>query len=550
LYPPDHRHDVEEGSVLNSKRGRFAIAAYALLVCLLIYGSCVSTDSSAVGTLHPMTRDAQAALSGGQVPASRIPFQEKASPVPPSCSDCDVGNLSVGIAPWTPTFDASASALYVSDWTGGNAGTVSVVNVPLDFVVASLAVGIGPFQPALDPANGNLYVSNYGSDNVSVIAGANHTLVASVPVGREPEAAAVDPLTGQVFVANFGDGTVSVIDGSTNTVTAVLMVGGGPFTPTFDPSNGDMYLPTGSEVDVIAPNSASVVKSIPVGSDPAVLYDPENNQLYVANFGSATVSIIAGANNRVVSTLSVGTYPTIPVLDPTSGNVYVVNDGSNNVSVISGLTDTIVATIPVGRGPVSPAYDPGGGDMVVPNAYSDNVSIVSDGSLSVVATVAAGSNPATPVYVPTQHMMYVPNFFSDFLTEVGLAAPAVYPVTFVEAGLPSNTIWGMTSSVFGLATGFSSGSEISFPSPNGTYWYVANAVGGYAPSESNFTVSVRGEAVEVGVYFGPIRHAESPWELLEDPAFVAVGLTGGAILTLMVTRWRKRTSPPSATEPR
>lgn len=535
--------------MLNGHRRRQSCVATALVLWLIVLVTSVSVEASRPPNLDPRIQVPPGRPTTELTPPPTKFAQDEGGRTRPSCAGCVLGNISVGPGPWTPTYDPSTNDVYVSDWSGGNAGAVSLVSVPLDVVLASIPVGDGPFQPALDPANGYLYVSNYGSDNVSVIAGANRTLIDSIPVGSQPEPAAVDPLTGQVFIANSGAGTVSVIDGSTDRVSQILEVGGMPTTPTFDPSNGDMYLPTGGAVDVIAPSSAKVVASIPVGGNPAVLYDPVNNQLYVANFGSASVSIIDGATDRVTSTLAVGMFPTVPVLDPVTGEVYVVNDGSSNVSVISGLTDTIVATIPVGLGPESPAYDPGSGNLVVPDAGSRNLSIVSGVSHSVVATLKAGTNPGTPTYIPGQNVMFVPDYFSANLTIVGLAPPRVYSVTFVEHGLPGDTLWAMTSAAFGFSIEFSSAPEISFSSPNGSYWFVANFVQGYAPSESAFTVGVHGAAVLVDVDFAPTPHGSSLWALLEYTGLLVIGLAAGVVLTTVTTRRRIREKPPPRAGP-
>jgi YVTN family beta-propeller protein len=82
-------------------------------------------------------------------------------------------------------------------------------------------------------------------------------------------------------------------------------------------------------------------------------------RVYVANFGSDTVSVIDTATNTVIHTISgVGPEPIgVAVTQTLSGlrsrttvaKVYVVNLGAGTVSVISAASNTVIATInPVG----------------------------------------------------------------------------------------------------------------------------------------------------------------------------------------------------------
>lgn len=92
-------------------------------------------------------------------------------------------------------------------------------------VVATDTVGTYPAGIAVNPASNTIYVTNHDSNTVSVINGANNTVIAAVPVGNHPIAIGVNPVTNTIYVGNYGETTVSVISGVTNTVTATLTVG-------------------------------------------------------------------------------------------------------------------------------------------------------------------------------------------------------------------------------------------------------------------------------------------------------------------------------------
>jgi len=81
--------------------------------------------------------------------------------------------------------------------------------------------------------------------------------------------------------------------------------------------------------------------------------------VYVANYGSNTVSLIGLSNNTNWKTISVGSGPDAVAVS--SSNVYVANYGSNTVSVIGLTNQTIWKTITVGSSPeavaVSSSYN-------------------------------------------------------------------------------------------------------------------------------------------------------------------------------------------------
>jgi YVTN family beta-propeller protein len=55
----------------------------------------------------------------------------------------------------------------------------------------------------------------------------------------------------------------------------------------------------------------------------------------VANTFSNNVSVIDDSNNKVTTTISVGTNPYGIVYNPSNHHIYVANHGSNTISVIS-----------------------------------------------------------------------------------------------------------------------------------------------------------------------------------------------------------------------
>ncbi len=336
-----------------------------------------------------------------------------------------IAQVGVGSTPQFAAYDSGNGDVYVAN-TGAN--TVSVISGATNTVVgAPITVGTNPIGVAYDSGNGDVYVANNGAGTVSVISGATNAVVATVAVGTFPIGVGYDSGNGDVYVANYGAGTVSVISGATNAVVATVTVGSGPNGVGYDSGNGDVYVANygAGTVSVIStllgvgpslanlrgiPGGGAIGPSVAVGTYPYFMaFDPDNGDVYVANYGPSTVSVISGVTNAVVATVTVGTNPIGVAYDSGNGDVYVANDGSNNVSVIAGVTNTVVATVPVGTTPIGVAYDSGNGDVYVVNYGANTVSVISGVTNAVVVTVPVGTNPYGVAYDSGNGDVYVAN---------------------------------------------------------------------------------------------------------------------------------------------
>jgi YVTN family beta-propeller protein len=78
--------------------------------------------------------------------------------------------------------------VYVSN---GRGGTVSVIAVGPDSIIASIPVGDRPWGIALTPDGGKLYTANGPSNDVSVVDTDKLTVMKKVPVGKIPWGVAI-----------------------------------------------------------------------------------------------------------------------------------------------------------------------------------------------------------------------------------------------------------------------------------------------------------------------------------------------------------------------
>ena len=79
----------------------------------------------------------------------------------------------------------------------------------------------------------------------------------------------------------------------------------------------------------------TVVETISVGQGPIALeFNPENENMYVADYNSGSVSVIDSSNNTIGETIPVGQGPIALEFNPENENMYVANEKSGSVSVI------------------------------------------------------------------------------------------------------------------------------------------------------------------------------------------------------------------------
>lgn len=173
----------------------------------------------------------------------------------------------------------------------------------------SLTAGFGiSGDIAYDPEHQRMYVTRGGGPGiVDIIDTTSNTLDTTygpVIVGENPLLGiAYDPVHQTMYVSNSASDDVSVINTDTGldpneviaTISGITHAGG----LAYDPVNEEMYVTEWlaifpSNVRVIDTNTNALVGNpVRVGSIPeGIAYEPLHGRMYVANFGSDSVSVI------------------------------------------------------------------------------------------------------------------------------------------------------------------------------------------------------------------------------------------------------------------
>lgn len=162
---------------------------------------------------------------------------------------------------------------------------------------------------------------------------------------------------------------------------------------------------TGQRVDA---NASVFSRDIAVGSSPSALaLSADGRRMYVANTRNGSVSVIdtatykrVDANTSIFSTsIAVGSSPVALALSGT--RLYVANRGSNTVSVIDTTTNKVVDINPnvSGNQSISVGSAPGalalsGNRLYVANRSTSTVSVIDTSTNTVTNTIAGFSQPS------------------------------------------------------------------------------------------------------------------------------------------------------------
>ncbi len=207
-------------------------------------------------------------------------------------------------------------------------------------------------------------------------------------IGPNPTHATLFPNNSKVFVASAG----SVFSGGTDSIAF--------FNPVFQSTLG-----TGlGQVSTIA---------LPPGSQPVFVNTTQNNAVYVANFGTNSVSSVNTTSNVVTNTVAVGTNPVSLAETPNAFKLYVANQASNTVSTLSpvDLSNNTASGLVTGFTGVTPVW-------LIARGDSQKVYVLTqgDGQLVTIDVATDTVTSSLPVGAGANFMFIDPNLNRLYVT--------------------------------------------------------------------------------------------------------------------------------------
>jgi len=179
--------------------------------------------------------------------------------------------------------------------TGGDAGTVRIVDLKTLAIIGTLKTGKDPDSFAYDDVNKRVFIMNSASANATVVNAADGTLAGTVALDGQPEFVVADG-KGSVFVNITDKNQIVEIDGKALKVVHrwSLAPGEGPSGLAMDRKNRRLFSACDNlKMIVMNADTGKVVAALRTGAGTdAALFDPDTGNAFASAGGSATLTVI------------------------------------------------------------------------------------------------------------------------------------------------------------------------------------------------------------------------------------------------------------------
>lgn len=276
-------------------------------------------------------------------------------------------------------------------------GTLSVIDIASDQVVADIAVGKKPRGTAITPDGRLAYVSDQPNNRVVLVDLAARKVAGEVALGESPEGVGISPDGRWVVVAIEESNDVVFVDTQTKAVAFVVKVSGkNPEHAVFSPDGKQVFVSAeeGEAVNVIDFAKRADVARIPVGARPrGIAFSPDSARAYVAAENSDELYVIDTRKLEVLAKVKSGSRSNGVTAHPNGKWIFVSNGGAATVSVIDAASLTVIATVPVGQRPWNMALSPDGSKLYVACGRSGSVAVVDALKHVKLAEIPVGKLP-------------------------------------------------------------------------------------------------------------------------------------------------------------
>lgn len=274
-------------------------------------------------------------------------------------------------------------------------------------IVGRVPSGGAPHEIVASTDGKFAYISNYASQQlgllktISVIDLAAQKALPPVDLGALHAAHGLAFAGGKVYFTAEANKVIGCYDPATHQVDLVLGTG----------QNSTHMLVLAKDLKTIftaniASNSVSAlvqggsnnqwnVAAIPTGKGPeGIDLSPDGREVWAANSGDGTVSIIDAAAKKVIETLDVKTKHSNRLKFTPDGKLVLISDaGSDELVVVDARARKEQKRIKVGGGPEGILVQPDGSRAYVATSAENAVAVVDLRTLEVAGKIATGKDP-------------------------------------------------------------------------------------------------------------------------------------------------------------
>jgi YVTN family beta-propeller protein len=283
--------------------------------------------------------------------------------------------------------------------------SLAIVDPATKTVVARVATGEGPHEVAASSDGKFAYVTNYGGSTpgstLSVIDLAAQKEIHRVdlaPLGRPHGILFADD---KVYFTAELNKLIARYDPATNKLDWLLGVGQNrthmlvrtKYLNEFFTANVD----SGSVTAIEKSSDPSGWKetNIPVGrGSEGIDISPDDKEVWVANAGDGTVSVIDVATSKVIHTFNVHAKHSNRLKFTLDGKLVLISDpGTGELIVVDAATRKVIKQLDAGRGPGGILIAPGGALAYVALAGDNAVAIIDLLKLEIAGRIPTGQGP-------------------------------------------------------------------------------------------------------------------------------------------------------------
>ena len=469
-----------------------------------------------------------------------------------STKNISFSNVPFGIYAWSvlSPLSGGTGVRYVTSSLSGSITVPLTVNVSISFRT-QYQVTVGAVNGTSSPSGTAWY---NGSSSVTLHATPDHGFTFITWKSSTTRISIARPLSLNATAMMNGTGTITanfqkpIFTNSTNTTvssngTASVRVNSTVGNMTIDVSNAT----SGSKLNItlsVLSNSSGATSVTPTGTSSismAIVVSVLDLRVNTTStLSNGTVRICY--NNRSVTSSTVMLY-----WNGTAWN-YALNESIKGTTICGSIpiiylkgTPLIVGTV-YAAPPPPPSYPvifaESGLPSGTPWSVTLNGQLLSSSGTQIYFSESSGTYPFTVGSVDG----YVATPSSGSVTVNGAAvlvnitfSPRMYPIEFVELGLPTGALWNVSLNSY---TKNSTTGSISFSEPNGSYSFTVGIHNGYRASPYSSTVNVTGANVTVHISFSIVTYPVT---------FSESGLPSGVIWSVEISGLSLQTNSTSMT---
>lgn len=283
--------------------------------------------------------------------------------------------------------------------------SLTIVDPSTKQVVARIATGEGPHEVAASDDGKLAFVTNYGAktpgNSLSVIDLTEQKEIRRVDLGPLGRPHGILFADGKVYFTAELNKLIARYDPATNKVDWLLGIGQNrthmlvrtKYLNEIFTSNVDSNTITAIEKSSDA--SGWKETNIPVGKGPeGIDISPDDKEVWAANSGDGTVSIIDTSTSKVIHTFNVRTKHSNRLKFTNDGKLVLISDpAANELVVVDAATRKFLKQINVGKGPGGILIAPQGDRAYVALAGDNAVAVIDLHKLDVVDRIPTGQGP-------------------------------------------------------------------------------------------------------------------------------------------------------------